>query len=128
MPKDDAAMTPATLSEIKQRLFPEASRLRAELADKLKELEDAAAANHLQSPARNLALHISSLVQDGRTDLGGLSELVRLLTTNAFTHRARKLRDYVGECFAPENDALLGELFKSQTRDADGNPVPFEEF
>ena len=52
----------------------------------------------MQSPARNLALHVSSLVQKGRTDLDGLSDLVRLLTTNAFTYRARKLRDYVGEC------------------------------
>ena len=83
MPKDDAAMTPAALAGIKQRLFPEAGRLRGELVDKLKELEAAAAANHLQSPARNLALHISSLVQGGRTDLAGLSELVRLLTAAA---------------------------------------------
>ena len=90
MPKDNAAMTPAALGDITGRLFPEASRRRAELLDKLAELEDAAAANHLQSPARNLALHISSLVQDGRTDLGGLSDLVRLLTTNAFTHRPRR--------------------------------------
>jgi len=128
MPKDNAAMTPAALGDIMSRLFPEASRLRAELLDKLAELEDAAAANHLQSPARNLALHISSLVQDGRTDLGGLSDLVRLLTTNAFTHRARKLRDYVGECSGAENDTLLGKLFEAQTRDADGNPVGFDVF
>ncbi|NQV55677.1 MAG: phosphoenolpyruvate carboxylase [Rhodospirillales bacterium] len=127
MPKD-AAMTPAALGKIKERLFPEASRLRAELVDKLADLEAAAAANHLQSPVRNLALHISSLVQSGRTDLEGLSELVRLLTTNAFTYRARKLRDYVGECSGPENEALLGRLLKAQTRDADGNLVAFEVF
>ena len=35
MPKDNAAMTPAALGDITGRLFPEASRRRAELLDKL---------------------------------------------------------------------------------------------
>lgn len=128
MPKDNDAMTPAALGEIKERLFPEATRLRAELAGKLAELEDAASENHLLSPVRNLALHISSLVQGGRTDLEGLKDLVRLLTTNAFTYRARKLRGYVGECSTTENEALLTKLFEARTKDAAGNPVAFEEF
>jgi len=128
MPNDNDAMTPAALGEITERLFPEASRLRADLTAKLAELEETAAINHLQSPARNLALHISSLVQSGKTDLAGLSDLVRLLTTNAFTHRARKLRDYVGECSGPPNEALIGTLFESLSQDADGNRVAFEVF
>ncbi|NQV83629.1 MAG: phosphoenolpyruvate carboxylase [Rhodospirillales bacterium] len=127
MPNNDA-MTPAALSEIEERLFPEASRLRTELAGKLTELEEKAASNHLQSTTRNLALHVSSLVQDGRTDLGGLSDLVRLLTMSAFTYRARKLRDYVGECSGAENEALLHTLIEAQTRGADGTPVAFEVF
>jgi phosphoenolpyruvate carboxylase len=121
-------MTSAALSEIEKRLFPEASRLRAELADKLTELEQKATSNHLQSTSRNLALHISSLVQGGRTDLDGLSDLVQLLTTKAFTYRARKLRDYVGECSGGENEAILGKLFESLTRDQDGKTVPFKVF
>ncbi|MBL4690999.1 MAG: phosphoenolpyruvate carboxylase [Rhodospirillales bacterium] len=127
MPKDNA-MTSAALGEIEERLFPEASRLRGELTEKLSELEEKAAANHLQSTARNLALHISSLIQDGRTDLDGLSDLIRLLTANAFTYRARKLRDYVGECSGGENETILATLFESLTRDADGQPVAFEVF
>ncbi|NQU60061.1 MAG: phosphoenolpyruvate carboxylase [Rhodospirillales bacterium] len=127
MPKH-AAMTSSALGEVEESLFPEASRLRRDLADKLAALEEAAASNHLLSPVRNLALHISSMVQDGRTDLAGLSDLVRLLTTNAFTYRARKLRDYVGECSGAENETLLKELFEAQTRDADGKPVAFEVF
>lgn len=126
MPKD-AANTPAAFDKIKERLFPEASRLRAELVDKLAELETAAA-NHLQSPVRNMALHISALVQDGRTDFEGLSDLVRLLTANAFTYRARKLRDYVGECSGAENEKLLRVLIESKTRDADGNLAAFQDF
>jgi len=128
MPKDETAMTPAALGKIKERLFPEASRLRAELVEKLAELEEKAASNHLQSTVRNLALHISSLVQEGRTDLGGLSDLVRLLTANAFSFRARKLGDYVGECSVPENEKLLAQLFQTLTRGADGKPVAFEDF
>ena len=127
MPRDDT-MTSAALGEIEERLFPEASRLRTELAVKLTELDEKAAANHLQSTSRNLALHISSLVQKGRTDLDGLSDLVRLLTTNAFTYRARKLRDYVGECSVTENETILGALFEALTRDADGGRVAFEVF
>ena len=127
MPKDNA-MTSAALGEIEERLFPEASRLRAELTEKLTELEEKAASNHLQSTARNLALHISSLIQNGRTDLDGLSDLIRLLTANAFTYRARKLRDYVGECSGGENETILATLFESLTRDADGQPVAFEVF
>jgi phosphoenolpyruvate carboxylase len=121
-------MTSAALGEIEERLFPEASRLRAELTEKLTELEEKAASNHLQSTARNLALHISSLIQNGRTDLDGLSDLIRLLTANAFTYRARKLRDYVGECSGGENETILATLFESLTRDADGQPVAFEVF
>ncbi|MBC8338480.1 MAG: phosphoenolpyruvate carboxylase [Alphaproteobacteria bacterium] len=128
MPNDTAAMTPAALAEIKERLFPEASRLRGELVEKLAELEDKAASNHLQSTVRNLALHVSSLVQDGRTDLAGLSDLVRLLTANAFSFRARKLGDYVGECSGTENEKLLESLFISLSRDADGNAIAFEGF
>lgn len=125
---DHAAMTATALNSIKERLFPEASRLRGELADKLAELEKSAAANHLQSPVRNIALHISSLVQEGRTNLAGLSELVRLMTVNAFTYRARKLGRYVGECRTAENDNSLRALFEAQTRGADGKTVAFEVF
>ncbi|MBT7944071.1 MAG: phosphoenolpyruvate carboxylase, partial [Alphaproteobacteria bacterium] len=127
MPKDND-MTPAALSEIEERLFPEASRLRTELADKLTELEEKAASNHLQSTARNLALHISSLVQEGHTDLDGISDLVRLLTTSAFTYRARKLHDYVGECSGAENEALLRTTIEAKTRKPDGTPVTFDDF
>jgi len=126
MPKD-TAMTPAALGEITERLFPEAARLRRELADKLAELEQGATSNHLQSPARSLALHVSSLVQGGQTDIEGISDLIKLLTANAFTYRARKLRDYVGECSAAENETLLGALFEAKTRDAKGKPVAFED-
>jgi len=121
-------MTSAPLGEIEERLFPEASRLRAELAERLTELEEKAAANHLHSTTRNLALHISSLVQNGHTDLSGLSDLIRLLTVNAFIYRAQKLRDYVGECSGDQNETLLTALFEAQTRDGDGKPVAFEVF
>ena len=122
MLKDDA------MGVVEERLFPEASRLRVELADTLIDLKVKAASNHLHSPSRNLALHISSLVQNGRTDMSGLSDLIGLLTTKAFTYRVRKLRDYVGECSVTENETILDTLFEAKTRDADGQLVSFEVF
>ncbi len=109
-------------------LFPKASDLCAELTKKLTEFEDKASSNHLQSTTRNLALHISSLVQDGFTDLNGISDLTQLLTVRAFLFRAQKLRDYVGECSGEKNEDFLTTIFESKTRDSDGNLVTFETF
>ena len=121
-------ITSAQMDEIIDGLFPEASSLSIELAEKLTELEGKAASNHLQSTTRNLALYISSLVQNGQIDLNGLSELTRLLTVKAFLFRAQKLRDYVGEYSGKKNEVLLTTLFEVKTKDNNGNLVAFEIF
>jgi len=125
------ARAPATLEAItgiEENLLPDACRLRRELAEKLRAYEDEADANHLQSPVRNLALYVSGLLHQGRVDLGGLSDLVRLLTTDAFTYRAAKLHAYVGGKSDAENERSLAALFRAQTRDSAGNLLPFEDF
>ena len=121
-------MTATSLDEIVEDLFPKASNLRIELAKKLAEFEEISASNHLQSTTRNLALHISSLLQNGHFNLSDLSNLVRLLTVNAFIFRARKLRGYVGECDSEQNEKILTALFVEQTRDRNGKTVAFEVF
>jgi phosphoenolpyruvate carboxylase len=127
LPKNDL-INFASLEEAANDIFPKASSLCSDLTKKLTEFDDKAASNHLQSPTRNLALHISSLVQDGYTDLTGLSELTQLLTVRAFLFRAQKLRDYIGECSGEKNEDFLTTLFESKTRDTNGNPVTFEVF
>ena len=116
------------IDKIVKNLFPEASSLRLQLARKLTEFEEKAAVNHLQSKTRNLALYISSLIQDGQTSLSGINELIRLLTVNSFLFRANKLRDYIGECSLKDNEESLTKLFESKTHDSSGSLIPFKEF
>ena len=121
-------MGTVSLDAILNDIFPKEIKFRSELLEKLSELEAISASNHLQSTTRNLALHISSLVQNKDSNLGNLSDLVRLLTLNAFAFRAKKLRNYIGECDNNQNDRTLIKLFMEHTRDGDGKTVPFEVF
>ena len=97
-------MGAVSLDAILNDIFPYEIKFRSELVDKLSELEAISASNHLQSTTRNLALHISSLVQNKDFSLDDLSDLVRLLTLNAFAFRARRFRHYIGECNRKQND------------------------
>ncbi len=127
MPKTDA-VSPADFLGAEKTLLPNACKLRDELTSALEKYTKEADENHLQSPVRRLAFHISNMVQEGRVDLSGLEGLVRLLTMDAFFYRARKLREYVGECTVEENEKHLAELFKKLGHGEDGKIIPFDQF
>ena len=121
-------MSGVSLDSILNDIFPKEVKFRSELVDKLSELEAISASNHLQSTTRNLALHISSLLQNKDFSLDDLPNLVRLLTLNAFAFRARRFRHYIGECNKKQNDRTLIKLFMKRTLDSDGKTIPVEIF
>jgi len=65
--------------------------------------------NHLQSPTRRMALHVSCMAREGQVKLEESSDLVRLLTLNAFIYRARRLRSDVGEGAVEANGSAHGD-------------------
>ncbi|MCW8914948.1 MAG: phosphoenolpyruvate carboxylase [Magnetovibrio sp.] len=110
-----------------KKILPAACKLRDELADKLQQFQREARDNHLQSPTRRMALHISCLKQEADIGTSGISDLVRLLTVNAFKYRAQRLRDYVGEMDVSRNVESLRKLF-SALADDQGKTRSFEDF
>ncbi|MCR4378839.1 MAG: phosphoenolpyruvate carboxylase [Rhodospirillales bacterium] len=122
------AVTPVAYRDAANKILPQACDLRDELADKLDAFLKEARENHLQSPTRRMALNISCLVREGHIKLHELSDLVRLLTLNAFIYRARRLRTYVGECSVAANEARLKDLFTNLAHGDDGKTKPFAEF
>jgi len=121
-------MTAVSSRSILNDIFPKATNLRSELIEKLTEFEKSSASNHLQSTTRNLALYISSLIQNNHSNLNNLSGLIRLLTINAFVFRAQKLKHYIGECNGERNEKHLAKLFMEKTRDREGRTITFEDF
>ena len=121
------AMTPDAFRGAEKKLMPAACNLRDELADKLIQFQREARENHLQSPTRRMALHVSCLAQQGDVSVVDLSDLVRLLTINAFKYRSQRLRSYVGEVDGARNEDHLRTLFTELAQD-DGMTVDFETF
>ena len=121
-------MVVASLDQVLTDNFLKSSKFYLELANKLAEFENISASNHLQSTTRSMALHTSGLMQNGKSSLNELSELVDFLTVKSFFFRALKLRNYVGECDSNKNEEILTKLFTAQTRGLDGKIVPFEVF
>lgn len=129
MPNSAAdAVTPVAYRDAANKILPAACELRDTLAEKLDVFQKEARENHLQSPTRRMALDISCMKREGHLNLDDISELVRLLTLNAFVYRARRMRSYVGECGVAENEARMVDLFKGLAQDADGKTKPFEDF
>lgn len=122
------AVTPVAYRDAATKILPAACALRDDLAGKLDEFLKEARENHLQSPIRRMALNISCMAREGEVKLDEISDLVRLLTLNAFIYRARRLRSYVGECSVAANEARLKELFTKLAHDDDGAPVAFADF
>ncbi|MFC1673009.1 phosphoenolpyruvate carboxylase, partial [Pseudomonadota bacterium] len=121
------AVTPVAFRDAVEKILPDACELRDHLAEQLAGYKTEASKNHLQSPMRRMAMHISNMRFEGKTDTKGLSDVVRLLTMNAFIYRARRLRKYVGECDVAANMASLKTLFTGLARE-DGKTLGFEEF
>ncbi|HEY9078465.1 phosphoenolpyruvate carboxylase [Magnetovibrio sp.] len=121
------AVTPDALNGAEKKILPTACELRNELADKLIQFQREARENHLQSPTRRMALHVSCLAQQGDVSVGDLSDLVRLLTINAFKYRSQRLRSYVGEMDVAKNEGNLRTLFAGLARNGD-QTVAFEIF
>jgi len=121
------AVTPDAFSGAEKKILPGACTLRDELADKLVQFQREARENHLQSPTRRMALHVSCLAQQGDVSVGDLSDLVRLLTIKAFKYRSERLRSYVGEVDVARNEDNLRYLFAGLAKD-DGQTVAFETF
>jgi len=122
------AVTPVAYRDAANKILPAACEFRDELAAKLNVFNQEARENHLQSPTRRMALHISCMAREGKVGLDDISDLVRLLTLNAFIYRARRLRSYVGECSVEANEARMADLFKGMAKDSDGKPLSFEDF
>lgn len=122
------AVTPVAYRDAAIKTLPAACELRDELADKLDVFLQEARENHLQSPTRRMALYISCLAREGQLTLSDITDLVRLLTLNAFVYRARRMRSYVGECSVAANEARMTTLFKRLTVGANGKPASFADF
>lgn len=122
-----SAITTDAFRDSEKKILPGACDLRDELADKLVLFQREARDNHLQSPTRRMALHVSCLAQDGQVSVSDLSDLVRLLTINAFKYRSERLRTYVGEIDRDRNEATLRTLFQDLAG-KDGKTVSFEAF
>jgi len=110
-----------------KNILPGACDLRDELAANLVQFQREARENHLQSPTRRMALHISCLAQEGNVTVSDLSDLVRLLTINAFQYRSQRLQSYVGETDVGRNEDNLRTLFGKLAREQ-GEPVAFDVF
>ena len=121
------AVTPDAFSGAEKKILPGACALRDELADKLVLFQREARENHLQSPTRRMALHVSQLAQEGTVSVSDLSDLVRLLTIKAFKYRSERLRSYVGEVDVARNEDNLRYLFAGLAKD-DSETVAFETF
>ena len=122
----DAAM-PDAFRGAEKKILPNACELRDELADKLAQFQREARENHLQSPTRRMALHVSCMAQQGDVSVGDLADLIRLLTLNAFKYRSQRLRSYVGEVDVAKNEQHLRTLFAALGV-KDGETVAFEDF
>jgi phosphoenolpyruvate carboxylase len=118
----------ASLDQVLADHFSKSSKFHTELIDKLAEFQNISASNHLQSTTRNMALHTSSLLQNGKSNLSELSDLINFQTIKAFFFRALKLRNYIGECDVSKNEEVLTGLFLEQTRGRDGRTIPFKVF
>lgn len=121
------AVMPDAFKGAEKKILPDACNLRDELADKLAQFQREARDNHLQSPTRRMALHVSCMAQQGDVSVSDLSDLVRLLTINAFKYRSQRLRSYVGEVDVSRNEDHLRSLFADLAQD-DGQMVAFETF
>ncbi|MBF0248637.1 MAG: phosphoenolpyruvate carboxylase, partial [Alphaproteobacteria bacterium] len=128
MGNTDVAVTADAFRGAETKLMPEACRMRDALAEKLLQFQDEARENHLQSPIRRMALHVSGMMQSGEASAAEVSELVRLLTVNAFEYRSSRLRSYVGECDGERNTASLKALFHELAHDDAGVALPFETY
>jgi len=122
------AKTPTAFSDAAKAILPKASRLKDELSVQLEQYLQEAQENHLQSPTRRMALHISQMTQDGHMGMDDVSDVLRLLTLNAYMFRAKRLRAYVGECDVAANETHMKTLFANLAKDSDGALRPFEDF
>jgi len=122
------AVTPSDFKSAANKYLPAASKLRDELSAQLDQYRKEAQEDHLQSPTRRMALHMSCLTRDGSLGASELSDMVRLLTLNAFMFRARRLRSYVGECDVDANEARMRELFVGLATNDAGEPLSFDAF
>ena len=122
------AVTSAAFSQAAKKYLPAAAKLREDLSVKLGQYKDEAQENHLQSTTRRMALHVSSMNPDGGLDIEQMSDLMRLLTLNAFMFRAKRLRSYVGECDVQANETHMRDLFAGLAKDDAGTALSFEGF
>jgi len=128
MENSAAAVSQIAFRDAAEKILPEAVALRTELAAQLAQFMSEAEDNHLQSPTRRMALHISCLAREGKLERDQLTDTVRLLTLNAYMFRARRLRAYVGECDVAANEARMHVLFTGLAKDEDGTLLAFADF
>jgi phosphoenolpyruvate carboxylase len=85
--------------------------LRAELAERLRQLTEATAADPLANAPLLFALQLSQALEAGSPRLDAVAELVRELSAEAFEARAERLGRYLGDCDPGPLHARLTHLF-----------------
>ncbi|MBL4693407.1 MAG: phosphoenolpyruvate carboxylase, partial [Magnetovibrio sp.] len=123
-----SAVSSTAFRNAARNYLPAAAKLRDDLSSQLERYMDEAHENHLQSPTRRMALYISCMTRDGRSDEDQMSDMLRLLTLNSFMFRAKRLRAYVGECDVDANTDQMHKLFARLALDKAGKTVSFDDF
>jgi phosphoenolpyruvate carboxylase len=108
--------------------FPDTAPQLAAWAARLQTLRENRHAAPLESPVDLLANEISSAIDSNEIGTFDLDRSIRALTLKAFLARAARLRRYLGEIDPEKNEQTLRTLVRSLMKDADGRPVPFDEF
>jgi len=93
------------------------------LASMLNRVRTQAAADPFSNPILLFALDLTLRIDRGEIDLKELESLVQQLTVGAFTHRAERLMNYLGEKSIAANQLAITALIEQRARTGS-----FEEF
>lgn len=101
------------------------ARLLERLTADIAAARTAARRDPFGNPVLSVALAVSRLIDDGALDIAGVAGLIRRIADAAFTDRAARLANYVGE----DDTAALARLAARIARpDPKDSPVPFAAF
>lgn len=80
------------------------------------------------NPIRLMADSLFADIQSGRLGTDELDALVQNLSARAFSHRAARLKNYLGEFDVATNLATIEAILREQAQGPDGVTRPFVEF
>ncbi|WP_419903764.1 phosphoenolpyruvate carboxylase [Kiloniella sp.] len=110
--------------------FTVAANLRDELEDRLVAMRQETVSHPLGNPVLELAHDLSERLASGQITTDSLSQLVQLVSVEAFADRAERVGEYVGIAEIDENKQKLSSLFKKIASDdkAKSGLVSFTEY